>query len=120
MMTHSSTKRKYKRHIFNSILAIDRSGSRLNFFKYIAKNSDEHELAKFRLFMKLRSRGHDLFTEVRFTHPWNGKTDILDIDDSTCYEITVSENKKSILAKRDRYPSFLEIIPLTPEEVEKI
>lgn len=80
-------------------------------------NTWEHELMKFLKGFKLVNAGHRILSEVVFI---NGKkTDLLDLDTATVYEVTHSESMDSLQRKAASYPKGLTIIAvdsLTGEE----
>jgi len=78
-------------------------------------NSDEHEMAKFKLALYLMKEGKEVYTEVIFKN--GGRADILVPEDFRVYEVRHSETDKESLHKETLYPIEVEILYLESEVI---
>lgn len=83
--------------------------------RYNCHNSIEHEILKLKVCYKLKKKGFHVLTEVEFAPPYSGKCDILCLDESTIYEIIVSETEEMFKEKIKNYPP-LAIIKISDME----
>jgi RecB family endonuclease NucS len=94
-----------RNEILRDVKHPSKAGSYSNTIKIRTTNSPKHELQKCRTAIELINAGCEVFTEVEFN---NGIVcDILSIDkngDAEIFEIMNTEKKKSIEAKRKKYP----------------
>ena len=72
------------------------------------KNTDRHELAKFKLSLDLMRQGKEIYTEVRFKGG-KGRCDILVPEDFEVHEIIETEKESEAEKKRTYYPKELNI-----------
>ena len=72
--------------------------------RYNYHNSIEHETLKLIVCCKLKKKGFHVLTECEFAPPYSGKCDILCLDESAIYEITVSETEEMFKEKIKNYP----------------
>lgn len=102
---------KLNYNLFQNIYYQDRIGNKKGFIKYYPNNTDEHEDVKWKICKKLIKNKFDVYTECRFKNN-KGRADIVAIKNGIGYivEIVTSENQKSIVEKRNKYPHDFELI----------
>ena len=109
-------KQKRRKRINSCLNLCDKSCKLIpNYVKPHTHNSDAHEIAKFKMCLKLIREGKEIYTEVKFLS--GGRCDVLIPEDFRVIEILASETKKECLSKTNKYPYQLEVFMLTAEEI---
>jgi succinyl-CoA synthetase beta subunit len=92
-----------KRDNLNKLDINQRSGSHLNCFRTNLTNTKAHEITKFLVFLELRARGYEVFTEAVFKE---GRADIfiINIDGGMIIEIITTETREECIEKIKKYP----------------
>jgi len=84
------------------------SNRKINEIRYSPGETQMHISAKRTICQYLKAIGKNFITEAIFEK--GGRADILILDDLTVCEITFSEKKESIEAKKKLYPTGLKMI----------